>query len=187
MFTPAERARGRSVGRSAPLTPAHIDALQAGRAAQRARAASASGRSGRAMEASAAIRRAGRSRARELANDAVQSRRRRELIGEPGRGVGVPHERVLICLNAYHKASQLLPLEWEVDDRQRISFAARASDLSEKTARKLVERATTSGSRGTAPATARRRSRSARGSRCAGCCAATAPRASGAACSSTAT
>jgi len=92
------------------------------------------------MEASAAIRRAGRSRARELANDAVQSRRLRELIGEPGRGVVVPHERVLICLNAYYKASQLLPLDWEVDDRQRISFAARASDLGEKTARKLVER-----------------------------------------------
>jgi len=115
--------------------------MLAGRAAQRARSAAAAARFEGAKKASAAIRRAGCEREREAANDAVQPRRLRALVGEPGQGVVVPYERVLICLTAYYRAGGALKLaDAEADDRTRARFAATVSDLSEKTVRALVRR-----------------------------------------------
>jgi len=141
--TPApSRKRSRSIPPPrTPLTPQHVAALQAGRARQRARSASKRLAVVEGALKSAAIRRAGRDRAREVATDAVQSARVRDLIGEPGRGVVVPYERVLLCLTAYYKASRAraeLGVDADVDDAARAKFASVMSDLSVKTVRKLV-------------------------------------------------
>jgi transposase len=137
-------SRKRSRSHPAPRTPLsaeHKEAMQAGRAQQRARSASKRLSVLNGAAKGAAIRRAGRDRAREVANDAAQSLRMRDLIGAPGRGVVVPHERVLLCLTAYHKASRAraeLGVDADVDDAERAMFASVMSDLSVETVRKLV-------------------------------------------------
>ena len=142
--TPAPSSRKRSRSTPAPRTPLsaeHKAAMQAGRSQQRARSASKRLSIVDGAAKGAAIRRAGRDRVREVANDAVQSKRVRDLIGAPGRGVVVPHERVLLCLTAYYKARGArldVDADADADDAERAKFAAFMSDLSVKTVRKLV-------------------------------------------------
>jgi len=121
-----------------PLTAEHIAALQAGRALQRARSASKRLSYLNNAVKGAAIRHAGRDRARWLANDAVQSARMRSLIGEPGRGVVVPHKRVILCISVYYKAGRMLGADVDVDDAACANLASVASDLSVKTVRMLL-------------------------------------------------
>jgi len=135
-------ARSRSLdARRAPLSEGRISALQRGRAAQRARSASKRARFDGGAVIGAAGRLAGRERARDVDNDAAQTRRLRALVGESGRGAVVPYERVLACLSAFYCARGELARAAAPDAGDlsaRVRFAARMSDLSVKTVLRLV-------------------------------------------------